>query len=74
MDKPNLKVVEGATCKDCAAVQTIKDPNQIGVTLYVCRRHPPQPLVVGMTQQGPHIAYIFPQVSADTPACGDRMV
>jgi hypothetical protein len=62
------------TCADCEAVDVVTDPNQIGVKLYVCRRYPPQPIVLGMTQQGPHIVSLYPQVSEQTPACSECLI
>ena len=57
------------TCAHCKALSEVKDPNQIGVSLYICRRHPPTPTVVGMSQNGPQVMALFPQIGKDMSAC-----
>ena len=50
----------------------MKDPNQIGVIQHVCKRYPPQALLV-QVQGGVNILAAFPPVAPEMAACGEYL-
>lgn len=61
-----MEDIKKAECGNCF-FRTLKSTNLKEV---MCRRHPPTPVVLGMTKNGPMVAAMFPTVEREW-FCGE---
>lgn len=61
------------TCNDCIAPEDVFDPNNIAQRTVLCKRHPPQVLMLH-TQQGVQLISQYPVIQREALACCDILL